>query len=82
MNATIERQTLRVVLSRRNLLSLLQKLDGMGDSACTVLRDCDCGWRVVVTAEPDAQHYEGRAPGRMHPITELALAHWTAADSD
>ena len=73
MNAITDGRTLTVTLSRRNLLSLLQKLDGMGDSARTLFRDCDNGWRVVVTAEPDAQHYEGRQPGVMHPLTEAAI---------
>lgn len=82
MNATTEGRTLHVKLSRRNLLALLQKLDAMGDSACTVLRWCDNGWHVVVTAEPDEIHYAGRAPGSMHPVTETALDRGWAPDDD
>lgn len=74
MNATTYGRTLRVTLSRRNLLALLQKLDTMGDSACTIVRECDNGWGVVVTAEPDDMHYANREPGGMHPVTETALA--------
>jgi len=73
MNATTHGQTLRITLSRRNLLALLQKLDTMGDSACTIVRQCDNGWGVVVTAEPDEVHYADRLPGAMHPVTETAL---------
>lgn len=58
---------IRVVLSERNLRALLSKL-AMPDSACTIYQD-----GVYVTAEPDGQHYQGRAPGEMHPWTEAAL---------
>lgn len=66
----------RVVLSRRNLLSLLSKLDGSpADSACTIEYD-----GVFVSAEEDEVHYShpgrpaGLLPGVMHPDTEAALA--------
>lgn len=62
-----------VVLSRRNLRSLLAKLDGdPGHSACQITRETDLGL-VIVTAEEDDVHYQGRTPGPMHPDTEGVL---------
>lgn len=70
----------RVVLSRRNLLSLLAKLDGHPpDSACTISGP-EVYPATAVVAEEDDAHYAhfsrggllGRA-GRMHPDTEAAL---------
>lgn len=69
-----------IVLSRRNLESLLAKLDGSPpDSACTIMAPTVYGpW--LVKAEEDAEHYahESRkeaagVAGRMHPDTELAI---------
>lgn len=57
-----------VILSRRNLLSLLHKLD-MPGSARTLFRDVD-GLRLVVRAETDEEHYAEREPGAVHPETE------------
>jgi hypothetical protein len=61
-----------VVLSRRNLRVLLQKLD-MAGSARTIYIDTEDGWRVYVKSEDDEEHYVDRAPGEMHPQTELEL---------
>lgn len=70
---------IRIALSRRNLLTLLAKLEGHPPmSACTISFP---GSReepaLVVTAEPDDLHYRGRAvpPGPMHPDTEAWIAH-------
>lgn len=69
----------RVYLSRRNLLSLLAKLDGApGWSFCTIIGpDND----FAVTAEEDAVHYANESRGAavgvaglMHPDTEEKLA--------
>lgn len=60
-----------IVLSRRNLLSLLAKLDGHPKgSACTLFRQ---GWGI--RAEEDEKHYKSRpyAPGPMHPETEAHI---------
>lgn len=62
---------IRVVLSRRNLLALLSKLD-VEWSAKTICQEDDRGC-VYVAAEEDAAHYAGRTPGRMHPVTERDL---------
>lgn len=75
MNATFEGpKHLHVTLSERNLRALLHKVTGgMGDSACTLVRETDAGVWVTVTAEADEQHYTDRPPGLMHPLTEAAL---------
>ncbi len=63
-----------VDLSRRNLLSLLEKLDGSpADSACTIQRRMDDDTFLQVRAEEDDAHYGGRRPGAMHPETEAAI---------
>lgn len=58
------------MLSRRNVESLLAKLNGHPvNSACTIGRDG--AW---VRVEEDDVHYADReAPGRMHPATETVL---------
>jgi len=69
-----------VVLSRRNLLTLIAKLDGVPeDSACTILAPIQYG-PFFVKAEEDAEHYhhpereaQGEA-GVMHPATERVLS--------
>ena len=70
-----------IVLSRRNLLTLLEKLDGHPpNSACTIMAPPQYGvW--AVKAEEDGEHYLGShrpatlrgMAGRMHPDTEQAL---------
>ena len=77
-----ERTLVRVTLSRRNLLALLQKLS-MPGSARTLfsangyrdgemVEDID----LVVSAEEDLAHYASRGfvAGAMHPVTERFLA--------
>lgn len=64
-----------IVLSRRNLRSLLAKLDGNPpESFCTIVGGKDAPG-VVVRAEPDDVHYGSRGftAGPMHPDTEAAL---------
>jgi hypothetical protein len=63
-------------LTRRNLLSLLSKLDRKKageDTACTLIKcdtvnsnypqSCDC---IIVTAVEDADYYIDRVPGIVH----------------
>jgi hypothetical protein len=57
-----------VVLSRRNLVALLSKLDEPG-SACTIIKPDG----TVVHAVEDGEVYVDRPPGEMHMNTELAL---------
>jgi hypothetical protein len=62
-----------LVVSRRNLLTLLAKLDGSPEgSACTILGGEDAP-DFYLHAEPDAVHYADRVPGRMHSDTEGAI---------
>ena len=56
-----------IVLSRRNLLALLHKLDKPG-SARTLVAP---GGAFAITVEEDAEHYKGRVePGIMTDDTE------------
>lgn len=68
----------RVVLSRRNLLALLAKLDERPPgSRVTLYAPNPVGVRLVVSvgAEEDDEHYQGRQPGPIHPSREEALSH-------
>jgi len=62
-----------IVLSRKNLLSLLAKLDGHPkNSNCTIIGGDDAkGW--FVKAEENEIHYAHRPAGIMHPETEKML---------
>lgn len=63
--------TIHVFLSTRNLKALLLKLE-RPDSKRTLA--CEAGDGVlIVTAESDEDHYQGRPPGEMHPIEEQKL---------
>jgi hypothetical protein len=65
-----------VVLSRRNLLTLLAKLDGHpAHSACAIAQAGIDGPALLVTAEDNEMHYGPRAvpPGAVHPETEAWL---------
>lgn len=69
MKLKIDRQHIVVILSRRNLKTLLAKLDGFPkQSFCSIESD-----GLLVHAEPDDIHYAGREPGPMHPATEHRL---------
>ena len=60
-----------IVLSERNILSLLAKVRGApGESKRTLIGD-----GFTVSVETDAEHYGNRSvpPGIMHPETEAAL---------
>lgn len=78
MRLEIARNQVLVVLSRRNLLSLIHKLDMPGSArtlvgADDVIDGDPAAARVlVVRAEDDDEHYEARIaePGAMHPDTE------------
>lgn len=75
MNVNVEGRYVEVILSERNLLSLLDKLY-MPGSARTLQRNTESN-TLSISVETDAEHYEGRAvgtAGEMHPDTEAALA--------
>lgn len=60
-----------VELTRRNLLSLLAKLDGHPvGSTCTLI---DPDNRIAVKAVEDSEHYADRAPGPVHSDTLEAM---------
>lgn len=64
----------RIELTRRNLRSLLAKLDGHPpNSACTIISPDDHEVTVVVTAVEDVKHYGSRRPGAMIEDTEQEL---------
>ena len=68
MNLKTSDRLVIVTLSKRNVLSLLHKLE-MEGSKRTLTRECDDG-KLVVKVEPNAEHYGTRQPGVMHPKTE------------
>jgi hypothetical protein len=73
----------QVYLSRRNLLTLLSKLDRValhGDSsACTIIKQdtvhpvYPCSDVIAVTAVEDKDYYTDRMAGPMHPADEAKL---------
>ena len=57
-----------VVLSRRNVLALLHKLDMPGSARMIV------GNGIALRVEDDSEHYKDRVPaGKMHPETEAFI---------
>ena len=65
-----------IELSRRNLESLLAKLNGHPPSSrCTLIKPCENGLFLEVKAVEDDTHYDERGypPGEMHPSTEAQL---------
>jgi hypothetical protein len=72
----------RVYLTRRNLLTLLSKLDRSksGDvSACTIVKHdishptYPCSTITEVTAVEDVDYYSDRGPGFVHPDDESRI---------
>jgi len=62
-----------LILSRRNLLILLSKLDRVragGESNCTIIKYDP---EVMVTAREDEVVYDTRIAGVMHPIDEANI---------
>lgn len=69
-----------LILSRRNLLTLLAKLDGFPpNSACSIVGGCEAP-NIWVKAEEDEVHYAGRPASEMHPITEGRIAEGVTSD--
>lgn len=66
------RGVIHLVLSRRNLLALLHKID-LRESEQTIIKDFPSA-RVIVTSEDDDAHYADSSPGPMSPETEQWLA--------
>lgn len=73
----------RIYLSRRNLLTLLSKLDRLEvgeQTACSIVKYANptdpysnTMDSVMVTAIPDELFYTNRSPGVMHPSEEESL---------
>lgn len=63
-----------VTLSRRNLESLLAKLDRPGEATRTLMRMTEDGIILTIVAEEDEQHYGDRKPGNMGQDIEVKLA--------
>jgi hypothetical protein len=66
----------KVRLSRRNLMTLLAKLDEPG-SARTIYQHANLEADlplIEVTSEEDGRHYQGREPGVVSDRTEATLA--------
>lgn len=71
-----------LVVSRRNLLALLVKLDGHpSDSFCMIGGGSEAPG-FFLKAEPDEVHYAYRPFGLMHPSTERAMKDGHNEDSD
>jgi len=70
----VMRASVVVVLSRRNLLTLLAKLDDRPKGSTKQIAKAEFIGDVVIKAEEDDTHYKGRKPGRMHHETEIAIA--------
>jgi hypothetical protein len=75
----------QVYLSRRNLLTLLAKLDRNrdmpGSSQCTIIKNDNNHPKypqsmkhIQVTAVEDEDYYVDRPAGEMHPLEEAKLA--------
>ena len=73
----------RIYLSKRNLLTLLSKLERFeqGDeTACAIVKYanptdpyCNTMDDVMVIAVPDEKFYTNRVPGAMHPADEAKI---------
>lgn len=65
-----------IELTRRNLLTLLAKLNGSPpESACEIVKASeDDGFFWTIKAVEDEVHYADRRPGAMHPDTEAVLS--------
>jgi len=66
-----------IVLSRRNVLALLHKLDFPGSqrTIVKVVKHPDGVQKILsLKAEDDDVHYRDEAPGEMHPATEKFIS--------
>lgn len=86
MKLVIRRNEFNVLLSERNLLSLLSKLYTKGSYVGMYSNDCLFAYThegdpepvsglLIVRGQTDKEHYEDREepPGEMHPVTEIML---------
>lgn len=73
MRAGYTNKGIRVTLSRRNLLTLLLKLDEPESKRTLWRRGSITEPHLTVVAESDEEHYQGREPGEISPRTQAAL---------
>lgn len=73
MKFSTEEGFLVITLSRRNLLTLLAKLDGYPPMSACMIEGGSEASGVRVRAEEDHVHYINRKPGRMHEWTEKRI---------
>jgi len=74
MKFTIDGDNIHVELTRRNLTTLLMKLDlpdGVSERTITITDEHE--QTLYVTAVHDDEHYAERPAGEMHPREEAAL---------
>lgn len=71
MNVEVKGDWVEVTLSRRNLRTLLLKLD-QPSSQKTLFKLCG-DKALMLKAEEDDIHYKDEAPGEMHPREEAQL---------
>jgi hypothetical protein len=71
MKLMVQANMVKVVLSRRNLLSLLHKLS-VSDSEATLVKHIGRD-TLIVQAEHDESHYAGETPGQMRSDTEAFI---------
>lgn len=66
----------QIFLTRRNLITLLSKLDRRANgeqTVCTLMKNdtghsqYPCSTRALITAVEDKDYYTDRDPGRVHP---------------
>lgn len=75
----------KIYLSKRNLLTLLSKLEREQrgeETACAIVKYanptdpyCNTIKEITVIAVPDEKFYTNRAPGEMHPMDEANMKH-------
>jgi hypothetical protein len=68
----VSRTHTTIVLSERNLLSLLVKLQDPLSARSLRIED-ESGDSVLVKAEPDEEHYAERSPGPIWPAHQAVL---------
>lgn len=68
MNIVVADKHFLVTLSKRNLQTLLSKVDREGSHA-TLCRETDDGY-LTVHAQSDEVHYRDREPGAVHPLDD------------
>ena len=75
----------KIYLSKRNLLTLLSKLEREErgeETACAIIKYanptdpyCNTIKEITVVAVPDEKFYTNRAPGAMHHLDEANMKH-------